>query len=275
MIDPIPCAGVTGWPASHSLSPALMSAWLEETRSSGRYGVIELPPERFEAGIRALASAGFRGVNVTVPHKVSALAVSDHATDTARAVGAANRLVFDADQGVVADNTDVAGVAAALAEDDGRSAVTLIGAGGAARAALYYLARQDRDVRIVNRTVDRARDLAAEFGVAARVFSEPGPDALGGAGLVINATSLGMKGQPALAVDLGQCAPAALIFDMVYVPLETPLLAAARRGGFRTTDGLAMLIGQARSSFEAFFGVSPPARSQVRSRLETLLRGRA
>ncbi|MFW5659976.1 MAG: shikimate dehydrogenase [Oceanicaulis sp.] len=266
-----PFAGVIGWPAAHSLSPAMMSAWLDEAGIEGCYGVLEIPPERFARAVRAAAAMGMAGLNVTVPHKIAALNLADEISAAARAVGAANLLLFGEDGRIRADNTDVAGVAAALADDSGEAPAVLIGAGGAARAALHYLNGRRREIRIVNRTRETAERLAAEFGLAAAIHATP-QAALEGAGLIINATSLGMAGKPALTPDLSTCAPGALAFDMVYAPLETPFLAAARSTGLHTADGLSMLIGQARPSFEAFFGAPAPAGDGVRALLEAKLR---
>ncbi|MEQ8404913.1 MAG: shikimate dehydrogenase [Oceanicaulis sp.] len=269
-----PFAAVAGWPAAHSLSPVMMADWLKAAAIEGRYGVLEIPPERFARAVRAAAAMGMAGLNVTLPHKTAALALADTVSEAARAVGAANLLTFCEDGRIAADNTDVTGVAAALKSDTGSGPAVLIGAGGAARAALFHLSRQDREIRLVNRTRDTAERLLAEFGLSAPVYCEP-DDALGGAGLVINATSLGMAGKPALAPDFSKCATGALAFDMVYTPLVTDFLASARCAGLQTADGLAMLIGQARPSFEAFFGAAAPADDGVRALLEAKLGGRA
>lgn len=269
-----PFAAVTGWPAAHSLSPAMMAHWLAEAEIDGKYGVLEIPPERFARAVRAAAAMGMAGLNVTLPHKTAALALADEVSEAARSVGAANLLVFHSGGRIYADNTDVAGIAAALTGDDGAGPAVLIGAGGAARAALHHLARQNRSIRIVNRTRATAERLAAEFAVRAEIFDTPDAGAFKRASLVINATSLGMAGQPDLAPDFSACAPGALAFDMVYAPLHTAFLQGARRAGLRTSDGLTMLIGQARPSFEAFFGAPPPAGDGVRGLLEGQLGGR-
>lgn len=269
--DRAPFAAVAGWPAAHSLSPAMMAHWLAEAGLDGRYGLFELPPDRFAAGVRAAAAMGMAGLNVTVPHKIAALALADTVSEAARRVGAANLLTFAEDGRITADNTDIAGVAAALAGDDATGPAVLIGAGGAARAALFHLAGQDREIRIVNRTRETAERLAAEFLVSADIFDSADRVALKGASLVINATSLGMAGQPVLAPDFSVCAPGALAFDMVYAPLNTPFLQAARRDGLAAADGLAMLIGQARPGFEAFFGAPAPEGEGVRAVLEAKL----
>jgi len=268
-----PFAAVVGWPAAHSLSPLMMATWLEAAGIEGRYGVLEVPPERFGALSYGLAGLGLAGVNVTLPHKEAALAAASTASEAACSVGAANRLTVTA-QGLHAHNTDVDGVAAALADDAGIGPAVLIGAGGAARAALHHLKSQDREIRIVNRTRARAERLASDFSVDAAIHTAP-EDALSGAALIINATSLGMSGKTAFAPDFSACGPNALAFDMVYTPLRTGFLTAAAQSGLRTVDGLTMLIGQARASFEAFYGAAPGADSLVRPVLEARLEGRA
>ncbi|MGJ3231667.1 MAG: shikimate dehydrogenase [Oceanicaulis sp.] len=265
-----PFAAVAGWPAAHSLSPAMMAHWLGETGVDGRYGVLEIPPERFARGVRAASAMGMAGLNVTLPHKTAALSLADDAGEAARAVGAANLLLFGADGRIRADNTDVDGLAAALTADPCSGPAVLIGAGGAARAALFHLTRQSREIRIVNRTRAAAERLIAEFAAPAVLHDDP-QTALHGAALVINATSMGMAGKPDLTLDFSVCAPGALAFDMVYTPLDTGFLKAARRAGVKTADGLAMLIGQARPSFKAFFGAEAPAGDAVRQLLEARL----
>ncbi len=270
----IPVAGVCGWPVAHSLSPLMMRTWLEQTGRPGRYVHVPAAPDDFAACVRARRDDGFAGLNITVPHKQAALDLADEASDRARTVGAANLLVFR-DGRVHADNTDIAGLDAALKEDDGSGPAVLIGAGGAARAAMWRLARQDREIRIVNRTRANAEALAGAFGVGAAVHAAADGAALSGARLILNASVLGMAGQPPLNAALEAAAPDALVFDMVYAPLRTPLLQQAGELGLRTSDGLNMLIGQARPSFEAFFGAPAPAGDDVRIRLEAALEGRA
>ncbi len=266
-------AGVCGWPVAHSLSPVMMSVWLGEAGLAGRYVHVPARPEDFADCVRARLDEGFSGLNVTVPHKQAALELSDEASDRARAVGAANLLVFRNGR-ICADNTDITGLDAALAEDDGTGPAVLIGAGGAARAAMWRLARQGREVRIVNRTAARAEALAEAFGVDAAIHQAADSQALEDARLIINASVLGMTGQPPLHASLEAAARGALVFDMVYTPLRTALLRDADTLGLRTADGLGMLIGQARPAFEAFFGTPAPAGDGVRARLESVLEGR-
>lgn len=269
-----PMAGVCGWPVDHSLSPLMMSAWLAEAGAPGCYVHVPARREDFADCVRARRDEGFSGLNVTVPHKQAALALSDEASEQTVDVGAANVLVFR-DGKIHASNTDITGLDAALADDDAMGPAVLIGAGGAARAAMYRLARQGREIRIVNRTTARADALADEFGVNVSIHQTADAEALDGARLIINASVLGMAGQPPLAAALEAAAPDALVFDMVYTPLRTPLLRQAEQLGLRTADGLSMLIGQARPAFEAFFGVPAPTGNSVRARLEAAVESRS
>lgn len=275
----LPLAGVAGSPVAHSLSPVMMSAWLDASGRPGRYVAFEIVPGTFEDAARALPILGIRGLNITLPHKQTAFELADERTEAAEAVGAVNLLLVSGDR-LVGDNTDVEGVRAALAEGGTARAdgpAVLLGAGGAARAALHVLKSQGwTDIRIVNRSQARARALAEHFAVSASLYDwETAAAALDGAALVINATSLGMAAKPPLAIDLSPAAPDALVFDMVYTPLRTALLEQARESGRRTVDGLAMLIGQARPSFTALFGGPPPDEVPVRQLLTGLLEARS
>lgn len=261
-----PFAAVAGWPANHSLSPVMMRRWLEEAGAAGDYGRLEIPSEHFKAFCESLPALGWRGVNITLPHKSAALSIADAVSDAAAQVGAANLITVGPERRLNADNTDIAGIAEALKEDDGQGPAVLIGAGGAAAAALHHLAAQDRELRLVNRTRSKADALAARYDRLIAVSADL-ESSLKGASLVINATSLGMAGQPALEPDLSSTDEDALVFDMVYAPLTTRLLETARAAGRRTVDGLSMLIGQARPSFEAFFGRPPPAETDMRAHL--------
>lgn len=274
MSAPVPLAGVCGWPVDHSLSPLMMGTWLAETGLPGRYVHVPARPEDFAACVHARRDEGFAGLNITVPHKQAALELADEASERARAVGAANLLVFREGR-IHADNTDITGLDAGLKGDDGAGPAVLIGAGGAARAAMWRLARQGREVRIVNRTRANAESLAQAFGVRASIHEAAAEAAMSGARLIINASVLGMSGQPPLTAALETAAPDALVFDMVYAPLRTPLLQRAEALGLRISDGLAMLIGQARPSFEAFFGAPAPAGDSVRAALEAALEARS
>lgn len=246
-------AGVAGNPIGHSLSPLIHRAWIAAAGIDGAYDPYEAQDE---ASFRALIDIGragrLRGLNVTAPYKLAALAAADAVSETARRVGSANLLVFE-DGRVLADSTDGLGLLAALAEQapkldlTGRPAVVL-GAGGAGRAAVAALIEAGAEVRIVNRTRDRAEALAAELGGAVLDADA----ALDGAALVVNALSA------APDIDLSRLPPDAVLMDMTYRPLETPFLAAGRARSLTGVDGLAMLIGQARPSFQALFGVPTP-----------------
>ena len=274
----LPLAGVAGHPVAHSLSPAMMTAWLEASGRPGRYVAFDIAPENFAAAVTALPALGIAGLNITLPHKQAAFALAGERTEAARAIGAVNLLLASGGT-LLGDNTDVDGIRTAL--DEGamtrpRGPAVLLGAGGAARAALYVLkTRGWRDIRIVNRSPARARALAEDLGVEASLHPwETAAEALDGAVMVINATSLGMAGKPPLVLDASPAAADALVFDMVYVPLETALLRQARETGRRSVDGLSMLIGQARPSFEAFFGAPPPQDVPVREVLTAMLEAR-
>jgi shikimate dehydrogenase len=230
-----------------------------------RYLRLPLPPELFEEAVRALPAAGFRGVNVTIPHKHAALALADAATDAARAIGAANTLTFE-DGRIDADNTDAPGLLAAIGEPvTGRSALVL-GAGGAGRAAAWALRTAGAEVAVWNRTPGRARDLAGALGVRA-------VEAGGRADIVVNCTSVGLlsgddpfKALPIEADDLGA---GSLVVDMVYRAGGTRLLEAARTRGARVVDGLEVLVAQGAASFERWTGMSAP-REAMRAAATTI-----
>jgi shikimate dehydrogenase len=258
-------AGVIGHPVGHSLSPAIHGAWIAAAGLDASYEAVLAPEHAFREMIAQLRQRGFAGVNVTLPFKEQALGLADRATERAQMAGAANVLVFHKDA-VVADNTDGEGLIAAFAEQAPafaarEAAVTILGAGGAARgAAAAMLSAGAAEIRLVNRTAAKAEDLAHELGGQVSVFSwDEVADALGDATALVNATSLGLAGKHPLVIDLGPLPAGAPVMDMVYQPLETPLLAQARAQGRPVVDGLAMLIGQARPSFAAFFGRPPPA----------------
>ena len=264
-------AGVVGRPVRHSLSPLIHNAWLAGAGIDGVYVAFSPAETGFAALVDGFRGGVIRGLNVTLPFKAEALAIADQASDAARAAGAANLLVFREDDEVMADNTDGVGLLAALHDqadfEPGAGPIVVLGAGGAAQGAVAaLLAAGAPEVRLVNRTRAKAEGLAAFFGAKVTVLSwDDLPDAQTGAAALINATSLGLAGGAPLEVDLATLPGAAVVMDMVYKPLETPLLAQARQRGLRTADGLAMLIGQAAPSFEAFFGRPPPAEVDVRA----------
>lgn len=265
-------AGVCGFPIGHSKSPVLFAHWFREHGIAGQYVPLRIAPDDFATVLHALPRAGFRGVNVTVPHKQAALARADCVSPAARAIGAANTLTFGADGLIAADNTDAYGFIANLRagapewQPASRPAL-LLGAGGAARAAAHVLLEAGvPTLRIANRTRDRAEELAAHFGARIEVvgWSER-EDAVDGAATIVNATSLGMLGKPPLDLRLAAAPRDALVTDMVYNPLVTPLLAAARARGMPTVDGLGMLLHQARPGFRAWFGRDPEVTEALRA----------
>jgi shikimate dehydrogenase len=263
-------AGVIGWPVAHSKSPLIHRFWMEKLGIDGDYGRFPVHPETLGAAVRALPALGLRGVNVTVPHKSAVMAFLDKVDPAAKAVGAVNTVVVENSR-LTGYNTDVAGVAGPVADVglEGKT-LALIGAGGAARAVLAVAkARGVGHVALHNRSAARAAALLAEFEIAGSVYPLDAP--LPPAALLFNATSLGMTGQPPLDLDLIPLPADAVVFDAVYAPLDTPLLAAARARGLRTIDGLAMLIGQAATAFEHFYGA--PAPRQFDGELKAKLTG--
>ncbi|MDB5368662.1 MAG: shikimate dehydrogenase [Roseomonas sp.] len=259
-------AGVLGWPVSHSRSPRLHGFWLRRHGIDGAYLPLPVAPGDFAAAVRALVTLGFRGANVTIPHKEAAFALCDVVDATAARMGAVNTLVFR-DGRILGSNTDGFGFLESLHEQapgwaaaDGPA--VLLGAGGAARAiAAALLGAGCPALTIVNRDAGRAEALAEALGGPVRVAATAPLD---GAALLVNSTSLGMVGQPPLAIDLSPLPPHAVVADAVYVPLETPLLAAARARGLRGVDGLGMLLHQARPGFAAWFGAEPVVDAALR-----------
>jgi shikimate dehydrogenase len=265
-------ACLIGWPAAHSRSPLIHHYWLRLLGIEGGYNIEAVPPEGFHEFVLHLSAHGFVGANVTIPHKERALALS--APDArARAVGAANTLWYD-DGELRSTNTDIEGFihnldACAPGWDTVGEALVL-GAGGSSRAVVFGLIERGiKRVHLANRTIDRARALADQFGGSVDpVAWDAIGDRLPQTGLLVNTTSLGMHGQPELAIDVNRLPPQAVVADLVYVPLETALLAAARARGLRTADGLGMLLHQAVRGFELWFGERPQVTPELRALVE-------
>ena len=264
---------VIGWPVEHSRSPLIHSYWIEQHGLDAEYRREAVPPDRFSAFVSSLGDHGYVGANVTVPHKEAALALCD-ADDRAEAVGAANTL-WREDGRLRATNTDVEGFIGNLDAgvpgwDRGLEAAVVLGAGGAARAVVFgLLERGIERIHVVNRNFDRATALQKKFGDRVHPLRwEEKTGLLAGAGLLVNATSLGMSGQPPLDINLNRLPLSAVVADIVYAPIETPLLKAARDCGLRTVDGLGMLLHQAVGGFERWFGVRPQVTSALRALLE-------
>lgn len=263
-------AGVIGWPISHSRSPRLHGFWLEAYGIDGAYLPLAVAPEKLETAVRGLQAAGFRGLNVTIPHKQAVMALCDRVEEDAERIGAVNTLVF-ADDEIHGSNSDgfgfIENLKAGAAEHRFFDAPgLLLGAGGAGRAvAVALLDAGLPELRISNRSPERAEQLAAELGD--RVTPVPWAEralALDGLGLLVNSTSLGMSGQPPLELPLDALPSGAVVTDLVYTPLETALLAAARARGCPVVDGLGMLLHQARPGFEAWFGRAPAVTPALR-----------
>jgi shikimate dehydrogenase len=270
-------AGVVGAPVTHSLSPLIHNAWLDVARCNGVYVPFSSNPSRFESFVQGMRGGALRGLNVTLPFKQRALELADTADLAAKAAGAANLLLFHDNGSVEARNTDGIGLLAAFAEQapqwrPSAGPVVMLGAGGAARGAVAALVAAGAIVRVVNRNMARAQSLSDAFpGVTAQAFDDL-PFALENASAFINAAPLNAQTGENIGARLEGLPSSAVVMDMVYTPLETPLLWQARRLGLATVDGLAMLIGQAKPSFEALFGAVPPTDVDVRHLAEHALR---
>lgn len=267
----IPLAGVIGSPIAHSKSPALQRYWLETYGIKGFYVPMDVATEDLETVLRTLPKAGFVGCNVTIPHKEAVLRLADVVTDRAALIGAANTLVFLPDGRIQADNTDGYGFMANLRQHlPDWSAATgpaaVFGAGGACRAVLASLIEAGcPEIRLSNRSRERADQLRAEFGARVVVYDwVRAGNMLEGAATVINTTALGMVGKPEFRVPLDALSPEAVVTDIVYTPLETDLLKSAKAAGCRTVDGLGMLLHQAVPGFEAWFGRRPEVTPELR-----------
>jgi len=256
-------AGIFGWPIAHSRSPRLHGFWIDRYGVDGAYIPLAVRPENFTAAFRALPALGFRGVNITVPHKESALAHCDEVDAQARRIGAVNTVVVDEHGRLIGSNTDAFGFVENLRQSSDWNAAdgpaVVLGAGGAARAIVVALIDAGApEVRVANRTRKRADAFVAEFGAkVAAVDWHSRADALAGAALVVNTTTLGMQGHEALDLDLSRLPKGAVVNDIVYTPLQTPLLRDAAGRGNATVDGLGMLLYQAQPGFEKWFGVRP------------------
>ncbi|MFA7602242.1 MAG: shikimate dehydrogenase [Novosphingobium sp.] len=267
-----PYAEVIGDPIAHSKSPRIHGFWLEKLGIEADYRACHVVPEGLTDYLaRRREDAAWRGCNVTIPHKRAVMPLLDRVDPSAARIGAVNTVVHEADGSLTGFNTDAAGFLEPLlplppADADGsRGLAVVLGAGGAARAVVCALWDAGYHIDILNRDIGKARTLADEFGAPATAHGPleiPSAPLLFthnvGEDLLVNTTSLGMRGMPALDISLERVSPGVIVYDLVYAPLETPLLAQARSRGMRTIDGLAMLVGQAAIAFERFFGVSPP-----------------
>ena len=263
---------VIGWPAKHSRSPLIHNYWIKRNGIDAEYRIEEIQREDFPDFVRTLRERGYVGANVTVPHKQAVLALSEP-DDRARAVGAANTLWY-VDGALRATNTDVEGFLANLDNatpgwDRGLETAVVLGAGGGARAVVFALIQRDvQRIHVINRTIAHAEALQKQFGPRVRPAGwDETTGLLGGAGLLVNTTTLGMQGSPPLEINL-RCPASLVVADLVYTPLTTKLLAIARERGLRTADGLGMLLHQAVRGFELWFGVRPEVTAELRAMVE-------
>lgn len=268
----IPLAGVIGSPVAHSLSPRLHTYWLRRHAIAGYYIPMDIAQEDLANALKTLPTLGFVGINVTIPHKVSVLSLADTVTDRASLIGAANTLTWQKDGRLYADNTDGQGFMDSLREgapgwEPTAGPAAVLGAGGASRAILSALIAEGvPSIRLTNRTRARAEALRAEFGNRIEVVDwVQAGNAIDGAALVVNTTSLGMTGKPELRVPLDGLTRSTVVLDLVYSPLETRLLKEAKAAGCVTVDGLGMLLHQGAPGFERWFGVRPTVDEETRN----------
>ena len=276
-------AGIMGWPVAHSRSPALHNFWIEEHGIDGAYVPLPVRPEQLAEALRALPMLGFRGCNLTLPHKQMALSIVDRVEPLAHRIGAMNTVIVMPDGTLEGRNTDVFGFRENLRErapdwTPTAGPAVVLGAGGAARAVVAALIEaRVEEIRIANRTPARAEQLADDLAAPATRMTVHAWDerdaALRDAGILVNTTSLGMAGEPVLKLDLSQLPPTAVVVDIVYVPLETALLVNARQRGHRVIDGLGMLLHQGRPGFEAWFGSPVAVTRELRAAVLTTLTG--
>ena len=273
-------AGVMGWPVLHSRSPLMHNYWLEQQNLNGRYVPLEIRPGTVGAALRALAPLGFSGCNLTIPHKLEAMDIVDELDDVARKIGAISCVVVREDGTLFGTNNDWLGFIGNIKQhqpywraDSGPAVV--IGGGGGARAICYaLLAEGAGEIRLINRTRAHAEAIAAELGGTISVLSwEERHDALAGAAMLVNTTSQGMVGMSALDLGLDALPLDALVSDIIYTPLETPLLAAARMRGHATVNGLGMLLHQGKPAWRMWFGVEPEVTHELRAKMEASICG--
>jgi shikimate dehydrogenase len=274
-LDRFLLAGVMGWPVMHSRSPLMHNYWLRQHNLAGTYVPLAIRPEGLAAALRGLHPLGFAGCNLTIPHKQEAMKIVDEVDAQAKSIGAISCVVVRPDGSLAGTNNDCYGFIESIRQeqpgwdaDTGPSVV--IGGGGGARAVCYGLAQAGaREIRLVNRTFDRGKRIAEEFGGPIEALPwEQRHEALEGAAMVVNTTSQGMAGQSALDIRLDKLPARALAVDIIYVPLETPFLAAARKRGNPTLNGLGMLLHQGRPAWKAWFGIEPEVTAELRAVME-------
>ena len=264
-----------GWPVAHSRSPALHNHWIKQYGLNGAYVLLPVEPDHLPDALKGLRALGFAGCNVTLPHKVAAMQLVDHVDPMARRMGAINTIVVEKDGSLSGFNNDGFGYIQSLldAQPDWQAdagPITVLGAGGAARAVVLSLAdRGAKEIRLCNRSFDKAQALEREFGAPVKAIPWASRhEALADVALLVNATSLGMHGQSPLDLSLDRLPAHALVSDVIYIPMETPLLTAARARGNPTVNGLGMLLNQARPAFQAWFGVMPEITPELQRAIE-------
>jgi shikimate dehydrogenase len=257
-------AGLLGWPVAHSRSPVIHNHWLAQHDIPGRYVLFPVPPEKLAAAVRGIATLGLRGCNVTTPHKQAIFPLLDRVDELAQRIGAVNTVVVERDGSLTGFNNDGNGFIQSLKDVDPKwrpdsGPIAVLGAGGAARAVVASLAAQGaKEIRLTNRTLEKAKEIADAVGPAVKVLPwDQREEGLDGVALLANTTSLGMAGKPPLEISLARLPRHALVGDLIYIPPETPLLAVARVRGNVTVNGLGLLLNQARPAFNAWFGVMP------------------
>jgi len=273
-------AGVMGWPVMHSRSPLMHNHWFRQHGLAGTYVPLAIEPQGLAAALKALRPLGFAGCNLTIPHKQQAMTIVDEVDTVAKRIGAISCVVVRPDGSLAGTNNDWFGFVHNLKQEQpgwraDAGPVVVLGAGGGSRAVCYGLMQEGaKEIRLVNRTFVRAKGIAGEFGGPIQALPwEQRHDALEGAALVVNATSQGMVGQPALNLRLDKLSKTALAADIIYIPLETPFLAAARQRGNRTANGLGMLLHQGRPAWQMWFGIEPVVTAELRSMMEKSIQG--
>jgi len=273
-------AGVMGWPVLHSRSPLMHNYWMAQQGLAGTYVFLEIKPGALEAALRAMHPLGFYGCNLTIPHKLDAMNIVDEVDDVARKIGAISCVVVREDGSLFGTNNDWLGFIGNLKQQQpawraDAGPVAVIGAGGGGRAVCYALLQQGAtEIRLINRTSEKAAAIAGEFGGPIQVLPwADRHDALDGVAMAVNVTSQGMVGEPALDLRLDRLSQSALATDIIYTPLESPFLAAARERGNRTINGLGMLLHQGPPAWKMWFDVEPTVTAELRERMEQSIAG--
>ena len=273
-------AGVMGWPVLHSRSPLMHNYWMAQQGLAGTYVFLEIKPGVLEAALRAMHPLGFYGCNLTIPHKLDAMNIVDEVDDVARKIGAISCVVVREDGSLFGTNNDWLGFIGNLKQQQptwhaDAGPVAVFGAGGGGRAVCYALLQQGAtEIRLINRTSEKAAAIAGEFGGPIQVLPwADRHDALDGVAMAVNVTSQGMVGEPALDLRLDRLSQSALATDIIYTPLESPFLAAARERGNRTINGLGMLLHQGPPAWKMWFDVEPTVTAELRERMEQSIAG--